>query len=250
VFNKEETKRFLGGFEPAVISAAPKDPLAWKKILQAVDWELLYRLEPQLYERLVAGERLHPAIFEWLPARFVNAVEVGAGAGRLTLELAPRCERLVAVEPAGSMRSLLEKKLAANNLDTVTVMDGFFDSLSIDDDAADLVIVCSSFEPDSAHGGESGLAELERVAAPGGLVAIVWPKEPSWLESRGYEYVSFPGAMAMEFDSLDEALEIAQIFYPDALDKIRTLGTGRIPYEVLGHNPPRDLSYKRIDTPK
>ena len=25
-------------------------------------WELLYRLEPELYERLIAGERLHPEI--------------------------------------------------------------------------------------------------------------------------------------------------------------------------------------------
>ena len=30
-------------------------------------WELLYRLEPELYERLVSAERLHPGVLGWLP---------------------------------------------------------------------------------------------------------------------------------------------------------------------------------------
>jgi len=33
----------------------------------ALAWELLYRLEPELYDRLVQAERLHPAILDWLP---------------------------------------------------------------------------------------------------------------------------------------------------------------------------------------
>src|ERR1700704_4587390 len=32
-------------------------------------WEALYRLEPELYERLVAAERLHPGVLAWLPDR-------------------------------------------------------------------------------------------------------------------------------------------------------------------------------------
>jgi hypothetical protein len=30
-------------------------------------WELLYRLEPELYDRLVSAERLHPGVLGWLP---------------------------------------------------------------------------------------------------------------------------------------------------------------------------------------
>ena len=42
-------------------------------------WELLYRLEPGLYERLANAERLHPDIMDWLPRCADRIVEVGAG---------------------------------------------------------------------------------------------------------------------------------------------------------------------------
>jgi len=44
-------------------------------------WELLYRLEPELYERMATAERLHPGIADWLPRRADRIVEVGAGSG-------------------------------------------------------------------------------------------------------------------------------------------------------------------------
>ena len=64
-------------------------------------WELLYRLEPDLYDRLVSAERLHPGVLDWLPRDAGRIVEVGAGAGRLTLELVGRGREVVAIEPAG-----------------------------------------------------------------------------------------------------------------------------------------------------
>ena len=67
-------------------------------------WELLYRLEPELYDRLVSAERLHPGVLNWLPRHADRIVEVGAGAGRLTLELAGRGREVVAIEPAGPLR--------------------------------------------------------------------------------------------------------------------------------------------------
>ena len=68
-------------------------------------WELLYRLEPGLYERLSSGEWLHPGILDWLPRATHRIIEVGAGAGRLTLELVDRGEEIVAVEPGGRIAS-------------------------------------------------------------------------------------------------------------------------------------------------
>ncbi len=41
-------------------------------------WELLYRLEPELYERMARAERLHPGVIEWLPHHADRIVEVGA----------------------------------------------------------------------------------------------------------------------------------------------------------------------------
>jgi hypothetical protein len=52
--------------------------------------------------------------------------------------------------------------------------------------------------------------------------------------------------MAMEFASVEEAIELAWIFYPQAVDEIRRRGDRHVPYELLGVNPPRDLAYKAI----
>jgi SAM-dependent methyltransferase len=213
----------------------------------ALAWELLYRLEPELYDQLASAERLHPAVVAWLPQCADRIVEVGAGTGRLTLELIDRGRQVVAVEPAQPLRQILERKLAgASHGSRGRVIHGFFDDLPLPDDYGDLVVTCSAFTPAPGHGGEAGLAEMERVCRPGGCVAIVWPNGIDWLAARGYQYVSFGGPMTLEFASHAEAVELAQIFYPDAVDEIRRRGGRRVPFEVLSMNPPRDLAFKML----
>ena len=189
-----------------------------------VAWQLLYRLEPDLYEQLIAGERIHPAVLDWLP-RVDRCVEVGAGTGRLTKHL--RCDDLIVVEPCERFRERLPYS---------DVRNGFFDAIPVPDGWADLVISCSAFKAD-----EAGLKEMERVSRS--LVAIVWPCDVDWLRSQGFEYISFPCEMSVEFASTDEARAIARIFYPDAVDRI----TDRfVPYEILGMNPPCDVAWKSV----
>ena len=210
-------------------------------------WELLYRLEPELYDRLASAERLHPGVVGWLPRTADRIAEVGAGTGRLTLELIDRGREVVAVEPARPLRDILRRKLAvADHGDRARVTHGFFDQLPLPDDFADLVVACSAFTPASGHGGEAGLAEMERVCRPGGCVAIVWPNHLDWLAARGYRYASFPGPMSVEFSTYDEAVELAGIFYPDAAGEVRRRGRRRVPFEVLGSNPPRDVAFKAL----
>jgi SAM-dependent methyltransferase len=208
-------------------------------------WELLYRLEPELFDRLATAERLHPGVVGWLPADAGQIAEIGAGSGRLTMQLIERGQRIVAVEPALPLRRLLRAKLAAaGHGDRVRVVPGFFDELPLPSGSADLVVACSAFTPAPQHGGAAGLAEMERVGRPGGLVAIVWPNHLDWLAAHGYRYVSFPGPMSVEFGSPHEAVELAQIFYPQAAGEIRRRGSRQVPFEMLGINPPRDLAYK------
>ena len=75
VFTRDEASRFL--------PSGTGDP----RTDITLAWELLYRLEPQLYDRLVSAEQLHPGLIGWLPDDVERIVEVAAGTGRLTLEL-------------------------------------------------------------------------------------------------------------------------------------------------------------------
>lgn len=232
IFSAEESARFLSG--------AVADP----KRNASLAWELLYRLEPDLYDRLVTAERLHPGIAEWLPAHVPRIIEVGAGTGRLTVELLARCDQLTAVEPAAPLRERLREKLPATA--TLRIIGGFFDALPFPNQSAELVATCSVLTPEAAHGGDRGLDEMERVCASGGMVVIVWPNHLEWLAERGYHYHSFPGAMTVDFTSPTEALQMAKIFFPHAASEIQARGERRVSYDTLGVNPPRDLAYKRI----
>jgi SAM-dependent methyltransferase len=235
VLTADEARRF--------ISEEGSDP----QLDTSLAWELLYRLEPELLDKLVTAERLHPGVVGWLPQGVERIVEVGAGTGRLTVELIDRAEEVLAVEPAAPMREILGRKLShEEGGHRVSVIEGFFDELPAADDWADLVVTCSSLTPAAGHGGDAGLAEMERICRPGGTVAIVWPNNLDWLASHGYRYVSFEGEMSVEFASHAEAVELCSIFYPDALAEVRRLGGSRIPYEPLGINPPRDLAVKAI----
>jgi SAM-dependent methyltransferase len=232
VFTRAEASRFVRG------NGDPHDDVV-------LAWELLYRLEPELYDRLASAERLHPEVVRWLPCMVDRIAEVGAGAGRLTMELIERGQHVVAVEPALPLRRVLRRKLAAaDHGDRVRVVRGFFDQLPLPDGFADLVVACSAFTPSPGHGGDAGLAEMERVCKPGGCVAIIWPNHLHWLTARGYCYVSFPGPMSVDFGSYHEAVELAGIFYPKAAEAVRRRGERRVPFEVLGINPPRDLAFK------
>jgi SAM-dependent methyltransferase len=210
-------------------------------------WELLYRREPRLYDRLVSAERLHPDLVAWLPEGVERIVEIGAGAGRLTLELLDRARSVWAIEPAAPLRELLLEKLSrATRGDRARVIEGFFDELPLPDNFADLVVTCSAFTPDAGHGGERGLAEMERVCRPGGRVAIVWPNNLDWLAARGYLHMSFAGDMFLEFASPGEAVELIEIFHPHAAAAVRDGGSRCVPYALIGINPPRDVAYKVI----
>ena len=102
------------------------------------------------------------------------------------------------------------------------------------------------------HGAQLRLTRLR----PSGRGADAWPDlHPTagqqrelydWLAAHGYRYVSFPGPMSVEFGSQHEAVELAQIFYPQAAGEIRRRGSRQVPFEMLGINPPRDLAGRRL----
>lgn len=234
-----ETRRFLAGpAEPPPSRGGAHLP-NWEPTIREVGWELLYRLEPDLYDRLTAGEPLHPSVMQWLPDRIGNAVEVGAGSGRLTVALAPRCRRMLAVEPAQPLARRLKHNLRAHELHRCQVLPGFFDQLPAADGWADLVISYSAFDVDPGHGGLPGLREMDRVLAPSGRLVLVSAADPDWLRSNGFELIDLPGAPAVQFASASEAVELARIFYPHAAGEIARRGLASVPATLIHRGPPR-----------
>jgi hypothetical protein len=52
--------------------------------------------------------------------------------------------------------------------------------------------------------------------------------------------------MWVQFRNHSEAVELAEIFYPGAVDAIRQHRWRRVPFDLLGINPPRDLAFKTL----
>ena len=162
------------------------------------------------------------------------------------MELIERGQHVVAVEPALPLRRILRRKLAAaGHGDRVRVIRGFFDQLPLPDDSADLVVACSAFTPAPGHGGEAGLAEMERVCRPGGCVAIIWPNHLDWLAARGYRLCQLPRADVRGVrQPLTRRWSWPRSSTPRRPARSGGVAGGRVPFEVLGINPPRDLAFK------
>lgn len=233
IFNEAERRHFLGADGCALDT-------------NQLPWELMYRLEPELYERLVRGERLHPSIIDWLPPHVSRILEIGAGTGRLTLEIASRSDHLVAVEPAAPLRQRLRTRLTAAGHSHVDIVDGFFDVLPVPERHCDIVISCSAFSPSFVPDPEQCLRVMESRCLVGGLLVLVWPNHIDWLRDRGFSRVVFDGPMRVEYPSLEEAVSLARVFHPHAVATIERLASRFVEYDVLGVNPPRDLCWKVV----
>lgn len=93
-------------------------------------------------------------------------LELGAGTGKLTRELAGSGPRVIALEPVAGMREVLARAVpGAEPLDAVA------EAIPLADRSVDAVVAAQCyhwFDPEAAT------AEVARVLRPGGAVALVW----------------------------------------------------------------------------
>ncbi len=157
------------------------DEAAVRRVVRALFWGLVYHLRPERWDELSRVEPIHPAVLEALPADGARVLEVAAGSGRLTVELAPRARSLIAIEPAGPLREILRERLP-----DIAVLDATADDLPVAAGWADLTVSCASLGPDPR-----ALRELERCTRPGGTLALVSPVDPGWFEAHGWRRLSF-----------------------------------------------------------
>ena len=119
--------------------------------------ETYHSLRPPYSEPLLDRAQ---AVLELRPSAHI--LDLAAGTGRLTHELAQRFARVVAVEPDDRMRALIADG---------DVLAGSAEAIPLGDDSVDAVFVGEAFHWFDAP---AAIAEIARVLRPRGGLALVW----------------------------------------------------------------------------
>jgi SAM-dependent methyltransferase len=166
------------------------------RLLRALFWDLVYHLRPERWDELSRAEPIHPALLLALPADGVRVLEIGAGSGRLTADLAARARMLIAVEPVAALREILVSRLPA-----IAVLDAEAEDVPVPNRWADLTVSCAALGPE-----DHPFTELERCTRAGGTLALISPREPGWFAGHGWRRLTFDVA-EVEIPAHDAGLE-------------------------------------------
>lgn len=151
-----------------------------------------------------------------------TVVDVAAGTGLFTREIAPFCRRLIAVEPSEGMRIEFDRQDLG-----VPVLDGFAEKLPFDDRSIDVVTVAQAFHWFNTT---AALAEFTRVLVPSGGLGLVWNERDEsvpWVDRLSHVmqwYERRPYVVGMDFiPTLEEAglvrIEMRGFRHSQLLDK-------------------------------
>lgn len=164
--------------EMAAVAAG--DAQAGERVRRALFWTFVYHLRPELWDALAAAEPVHPRAIKLLHdlgADRGRVLEIGAGSGRLTVNLVEWSKTLLAVDPSLPLLRILTSRVRL-----ALVAAGWAETLPVRDGWADATVSCASLAMD-----EVVIAEAERVTRAGGLIVMVSP-EPGdrrgWSEER------------------------------------------------------------------
>jgi ubiquinone/menaquinone biosynthesis C-methylase UbiE len=203
----------------------------------------VYRRHAEAYARLVAREdyqgNILRALEEIAPLAGLDAVELGAGTGRLTGLLARRVRSIVACDASPHMLSAAAHRLAQSGLRNWRLAVADHRSLPLPDACADLAISGWSIAYLKVWGGRGwraevgkALREMQRTLRPGGRTVIletlgtgheqpVRPKKLAayyrFLEEQGFAWRWM--RTDYRFANLAEAQELAGFFFGEAMQR-------------------------------
>jgi SAM-dependent methyltransferase len=183
-----------------LLAGAPDEEPALEEIREAeiavlrhlVDL-LVYALEPARYDALPFTGWDDSELTEIVDFAGKRVLDVGAGTGRLTFVAAPTAAVVWAVEPVDNLRRFIRKKAAARGCSNVYAVDGLITAIPFPDGFAGVVMAGHVFGDAPA----AELAEMERVARPGGMVVFmpaanrVDDPDHRFLVEHGYQWSTF-----------------------------------------------------------
>jgi SAM-dependent methyltransferase len=167
------------------------------------------RTDPiEYYRRPFVGylfrERINMGLRMLGQRRFRSLLEVGYGAGAVLVALAPCVDAMAGID-LDAEPEIVDRALRARGLDAKLLKGSVFE-MPYADGAFDLVVSFSVFEHLSAY--ETGLAEVSRVLAPGGVFLLGMPAVNRTM-SRLFELI---GHRDIDDDHVTTPAEVASTF--------------------------------------
>lgn len=210
------------------------------------DNKTVYARHGNEYEALIAREdyqgNIPRAIDEIINVDGLEALDLGAGTGRLTLMLAPRVKSIRAFDASAEMLRVCRERLLASGLSNWQVDVADHRQLPVPDHSADLVTsgwsvsYLAVWNPERANQElDKWLAEMQRVLRKDGMIILfetlgtgyeepfrLEHVEPAyrWLDANGFQNKWI--RTDYRFESLAEAEYLSRFFFGDELgDKVR-----------------------------
>jgi ubiquinone/menaquinone biosynthesis C-methylase UbiE len=118
-----------------------------------------------------------------------DVIDVGAGSGRSTIELAERARRVVGIEPSPSMLAVARQRAARASVENVELLQGDAAGIPCDAESADVVACLTTvfWPPEKVI--PAFVAEAHRVLRDGGLL-ISLNTRPGWYGGELREFVN------------------------------------------------------------
>jgi len=218
----------------------------------------IYLSEAQRYHALVSREdyqnKLLPGILSITPLHGKDVLELGAGTGRISCQIAPLAKRLIITDVSHHMLRFGKQHLERLNLDNWVMSLESHTDLPFINNIVDVVVAGWSFCYAAIDAGvnwesalERALSEITRVIRPGGIVLLIEslgtgfesPHRPdilmdylAYLEKHGFESTWI--RTDYQFKGRAEAKELTGFFFGESAMPMWEAETGVIVPECTG----------------